>query len=243
MQHSAMEGNMKRQRRCALIVPLLASAVALPPTMGAQAAPSAVQVPAAPACRLIPLGGSSINVNVELTGYRSNQKVSITRIGGRTFETRVDGGGNFIVKNQRDGTYKVRPVDGGRGSTISCTDAPAPVNVNITEADVVATKPDTPTVPCNQATPVTFEGTLSGTGTGDIRVVWVSPDTDKQSEPMVKFTGPSSKTQFVVNAPARGNPAEPRPKVQAQLIVPRQGAEQGVRSAVFTVTLVCAPGT
>ncbi|MET9608266.1 hypothetical protein ABZZ17_24930 [Streptomyces sp. NPDC006512] len=233
---------MNRQRRCALIAPLLASAVALPPT-AALAAPSAVQAPAAPACQLKAIGGSSTNVNMELTGFRPNQKITINRIGGRASDTRVNAQGNLIAKNLRDGTYNVRPRDGGRGSTVPCTEGPAPVNVNIAEADVVATKPDTPTVKCNQATPVTFEGTLTGTGSGDIKVVWTSPDTGKRTEPMVKFTAPSAKTQFVVNAPARANPAEPRPTVKAQLLVPRQGSEQGVSSAVFTVTLHCEAGT
>ncbi|MGW7065225.1 hypothetical protein ACWGHM_43025 [Streptomyces sp. NPDC054904] len=179
-----------------------------------------------------------------ITGFPSNQRITINRIGGRTSDTRVDAQGNLTAKNLRDGTYNVKPRNGGRGSNVPCKDAPAPVSVNIAEADLVATKPDTPTVRCNQATPVTFEGTLTGTGTGDIKVVWISPDTGKRSEPTMKFTGPSTKTPpFIVNAPARANPAEPRPTVKAQLQVPRQGSEQGVSSAVFTVTLHCEAGT
>ncbi|MDA5285932.1 hypothetical protein [Streptomyces sp. Isolate_45] len=179
-----------------------------------------------------------------ISGFPSNQRITISRTGGKTSPAQVDAQGNLNAKNLRDGTYNVKPRNGGRGSNVTCKDAPAPVSVNIADADLVATKPNTPTVNCSQATPVTFEGTLSGTGTGDIKVVWVSSDTGKRSEPMMKFTGPSTKTPaFVVNAPARANPAEPRPTVKAQLLVPRQGSEQGVSSAVFTVTLHCEAGT
>ncbi|MFI1458714.1 hypothetical protein [Streptomyces roseus] len=178
-----------------------------------------------------------------LTGFRPNQKITIIRIGGRSTNTTVDGQGKFSARNLRDGTYNIKLLSGGHGS-ISCKDAPAPVSVNITDADVAATKPDTPTVPCNQPTPVTFVGTLTGTGTGDIKIAWVSPDTGKRSERTMKFTEPSTKTaEFVVTAPARSNPTEPRPTVKVQLLVPRQGAETGVSSAVLPVTLVCASGT
>ncbi|MFF5449211.1 hypothetical protein [Streptomyces sp. NPDC012888] len=180
---------------------------------------------------------------MSITGFGANQRIRITRIGGSSANARVNGQGALEVDNLDRGTYRVGPRE-GRGGTITCTKAPAPVAVNISDADVVATKPDTPTVKCNQVTPVTFEGTLTGTGTGDIRIVWVSPDTGKRSEPTMKFTGPSSKTPaFVVNAPSRANPAEPRPTVKAQLLVPRQGSETGVASAVFTVTLHCEAGT
>ncbi|MGW8776651.1 hypothetical protein ACWGNM_01090 [Streptomyces sp. NPDC055796] len=190
------------------------------------------------------MSGTSSRVNVVITGFPAKQKITINRVGSRSSNAQVDAQGSLTAKNLRDGTYNIKSRNSNHGPNVACTDAPAPVSVNISDADVAATKPDTPTVKCNQVTPVTFEGTLTGTGTGDIRIVWVSPDTKKQSEPTMKFTGPSSKTPaFVVNAPARSTPAEPRPSVQAQLKVPRQGSETGVSSAVFTVTLNCENGT
>ncbi|MFI6150361.1 hypothetical protein [Streptomyces sp. NPDC051109] len=177
-----------------------------------------------------------------LAGFRAKQTVTIQRVGGgRSSTTSVSPQGSLTVRNLRDGTYTIKRQG---HSTIPCKDAPAPVTVDITDADVVATKPNTPTVKCNQATPVTFEGTLTGTGTGDIRIAWFNPDTGKRSERTMKFTGPTSKTaEFVVTAPARANPTEPRPTVKVQLVVPRQGSEQGVSSAVLPVTLVCETGT
>ncbi|MHC6627912.1 hypothetical protein ACYTFC_17765 [Streptomyces globosus] len=237
---------MNRQRRCALLAPLLASAVALPPAVAAQAAPAepaAVQVPAAPACQLKPTANAQNRVDVVLTGFAANQRVTINRAGGRPADTRVDAQGNLTAKNLRDGTYSIRAQGRGGGSTVPCADTPAPVKVDIADADVVATKPDTPTVPCNQTTAVTFAGTLKGTGTGDVKVKWVG-STGKQSQPTVKFTGPSTPVpEFTITAPARANPAADAPTVTAQLTVPQQGSETGVSSEVFRVTLRCAAGT
>lgn len=54
---------------------------------------------------------------------------------------------------------------------------------------------------------MTFEGTITGTGTGDIKIVWTNLRTNKQNEPTMKFFGPSSKTRHLSSMPP---PARPR---------------------------------
>ncbi|MEV4190279.1 hypothetical protein [Streptomyces toxytricini] len=178
-----------------------------------------------------------------LTGFAANQRVEIRRVPGNPSTVRVNNQGSLDVDNLARGTYKVRPSGGGGGSTLTCTPAPAPVRVDINDADVAATKPNTPTVPCNQTTPVTFAGTLKGSGSGDVTVRWMG-STGKTSKHVVKFAAPSSQVpEFTITAPSRANPNADAPTVTAQLVVPEQGSEHGVSSEEFRVTLHCAPGT
>ncbi|WP_329315893.1 hypothetical protein OG723_37585 [Streptomyces sp. NBC_01278] len=101
--------------------------------------------------------------------------------------------------------------------------------------DITGASTATPKVDCSQPQDVKFEGKLTGTGTGDVTIVWQGDN--KRSSPVVKFTAPTSVTpSFTVKSTARAAATDPAPKVRVILGDMSTG---GGAADSFTFTLTC----
>ncbi|MEU6864994.1 hypothetical protein ABZ924_17210 [Streptomyces sp. NPDC046876] len=234
---------MNPHARPALLVPLLASALAVPPVAAAQAAPverapAAPAAPAAAVCKLVVAPGTNpVEFDLTLAGFPSGKRVKVR--GAENFERTVDAQGAFTEQDVKKGTYTVY-FGGGRHQgqqQVSCEKPArvAPVNVRISEVQITKVSTATPDVDCKASQPVTFEGKLIGTGTGTVEYVWSGEG--RQTSPDVKFTAPETPTvNFVVKSPTRNAPTDPAPRVSAVL-------RAGNASDPQAFTLTCKPGT
>ncbi|MER5932968.1 hypothetical protein [Streptomyces sp. NPDC002054] len=177
---------MNRNRRCALLAPVLVSAVALPPT--AVAADRAPAAPAAPSCRLVevPLGEDGTEYDLRLLGFPAKQSV---RIDGPRVKvtTRVDAKGALTREDVAHGTYRVTFKD----RRITCL-SPRPGtkgNVQVTKVEITKVFTPQPTkVNCGQPNKVELDGEITATGTGKVTFTWQGKDIVAQ-QGSVEFTG------------------------------------------------------
>lgn len=226
---------MNRHARHALLTPVLISAVALPPTtaaMAAQAAPAAAPAAAPQAsCQLVVAPGTNpVEYDLVLKGLKANQRVLVT--GPERFSLTADNMGSATNEDVKKGSYTVHF---GKKNAIDCGKAPRPAAApRITGVDITGASTNPAEVDCTVQQSVTFEGKLTGTGTGDVDYKWASGG--RQTAPTLKFTAPSTATaNFVVKSPTHA-PGTPAPQVTATLTA-------GNASDTFTFTLKCKAGT
>ncbi|MFF5705923.1 hypothetical protein ACFY7H_26110 [Streptomyces sp. NPDC012794] len=231
---------MNRHARYALLAPLLVTAVAVPPTMAAQAAPAGaapLKAAAAPqaTCRLVVAPGTNpVEFDLVMTGFRGGQLLRVT--GPESFQRNANGAGSVTEENVKNGSYTVKSGWGRNELTTGCSKPPRPpAKPRITSAEITGASTTPAAVDCTKPQNVTFQGKFAGTGTGEIDYHWAGQG--KQIAPSVQFTAPETATApFVVKSPTRAAVTEPVPKVTVQLFT-------GNVSDSFTFTLTCAPGT
>ncbi|MFI9064433.1 hypothetical protein ACIGQE_21605 [Streptomyces sp. NPDC053429] len=231
---------MNRHAHCALLTPLMLSAVALPPTAVAQAAPAAPASAPQAACALkVAQGTNPVEFDLELSGFKPGQKVKVT--GAEEFTRNVDQKGSFTEQDVKKGSYTAKTFgkNNKQAIEIGCT-KPARVPttttaVRISDADVTAASTATPEVDCSVPQKVTFKGKLTGSGSGDVDYKWQGGS--KSSSPTVKFTAPETATaDFNVTVPAHAAPTAPPPRVTATLTA-------GNASDALEFTLKCKANT
>ncbi|MFJ3923654.1 hypothetical protein [Streptomyces sp. NPDC090022] len=207
---------MNRHVRYALLTPLVVTSVALPPAL-AQAAPverapgAPAAAPLAPTCKL-ENGSTATEYDIILTGFRAGQNVQIR--GAERINTKVDQAGSFTEQDVKKGSYSVR--FGGQNNrnqmSINCIKPARVTPVHISEIDITTASTTPATVDCSVAQKVTFKATLTGTGTGDVKLQWGSDS--KSTNPVLKFTAPSTESAaFVVQSTPRAAATDPAPKV------------------------------
>ncbi|MCC0093707.1 hypothetical protein K7B10_02655 [Streptomyces flavotricini] len=215
---------MNRHARYALLTPLLACSVALPPTMAAQAAPVA-HVPAtlgaapqAATCKLeVAEGTDPVEFDLSLAGFKPGSQVRVT--GPENFTRTVNQQGSVTEQDVKKGTYTVKTGGKNHSQTVNCTKparVPASAKARITDVDITGASTATPKVDCSQPQNVKFEGKLTGTGSGDVTYIWSGQG--KRSAPSVKFTAPSTAAApFTAKSTARAAATNPAPRVTATL--------------------------
>ncbi|MER5932930.1 hypothetical protein [Streptomyces sp. NPDC002054] len=232
---------MNRQVRHALLTPLLVGVVAVPSTMAAQAAPAPAAAPGVvpqATCQLKTAAGTNpVEFDLVLAGFRAGQQVKIN--GPERLTRNVSGAGALTVEDVKKGNYTVWVGQGRNARRTDCTRDPRPPApppaVKISGADITGASTTPAEVNCSQPQNVTFTGKLTGSNTGNVDYIWQSGA--KRVAPELKFTAPETPVvSFVVRSPTRAAPADPVPKVSAQLVAMNASDE-------FTFTLKCAPGT
>ncbi|WP_328620467.1 hypothetical protein [Streptomyces sp. NBC_00354] len=237
---------MNRHRRLALVAPLLASSIALPPAVAtAQGPPDRMPVshtaPLAPVCSLKAAPGTDpVEFDLVLTGFKPGDPVKIT--GPKEYNGVTSPQGAFDEENVPRGNYTVTTGQGGAPQQkTGCEKPPRPPvtpPTGITEATVELDSPAFG-VNCNVPHEVRVDGTLEGGGSGRVKYVWTS-GTGKRTEKTMRFPGFSTRVdEFSVTAPARTRPQDPAPTVTVQLTVPKQGGQAAISSEVLPVTLKC----
>ncbi|AJF63687.1 hypothetical protein [Streptomyces vietnamensis] len=229
---------MNRHLRYTLLTPLAVASVALAPALAHAASAEQVSdapaaAPLAPACKL-ENGSSASEYDIILTGFTPNQKVKI--VGAENINTAVDQQGAFTEQDVKKGTYHVEFGGGKKNKnqqSVNCTKPARVTPVHISDVDITSAS-TTPAVDvdCSVAQSVTFKATLTGTGTGDTTVRWSS--STKSSNPVVKFTAPTTETTFVAKSAPRAAATAPAPKVFASVVA-------GDASDTMTFTLKCKP--
>ncbi|MER7465402.1 hypothetical protein [Streptomyces sp. NPDC097981] len=217
---------MNRHARYALLTPLLASSIALPPTMAAQAspvdrAPAALSAaPQAASCKLVVAPNTNpAEFDLVLDGFRGGALVKVT--GPENFNRTVDQQGSFTEEDVKKGTYTVKVSQKKHNQlTVNCTKpprVPATAKAHITDVDITGASTATAAVDCSKPQDVKFEGKLTGTGTGQVPVLWSSSQ-GKRSTPVVNFTAPTTAVPvFVTKSAARAKATDPAPRVTAFL--------------------------
>lgn len=234
---------MNRHGRYALLTPLLASALAMPPAMAAQAAPAdelgvALAAPFNPSCKLVKAPDAPGEFDLVLAGFKPRQEVRIS--GPEKFTRQVNKQGSFTEQDVKKGTYTATVQVKKKKVSVPCTKPPRSPAVDITEASANLVSPGrSQSVDCRRRQRATFGGTLTGKGTGSVKYVWTSSD-GKRAERTLNFTGPTATVeQFSVTIPAREKRSDPRPRVTVQLRVPKQQGQEGVSSSNVTLVLKC----
>ncbi|MDX2391854.1 MULTISPECIES: hypothetical protein [unclassified Streptomyces] len=237
---------MNRRARYALIAPLLVTALAAPPALAAAAAPvqgqpAALAAPLQPSCKLVAAPGTNpLEFDLVLTGFGPRQNVNIS--GPERFTRTVSQQGAFTEQDVAKGTYTASVGQNRNRVSVACEKparVPVTTPVDISDADVTPANPGA--VNCANPTPISFQGTLSGTGAGTVKYQWEERGgSGKISQPTVDFKAPSTKTvSFTVTAPPRAAANAPAPTVTVQLSVPKQAGETGVKSGDVKFTLTC----
>ncbi|QES49838.1 hypothetical protein DEJ50_20445 [Streptomyces venezuelae] len=246
---------MNRNRRCALLAPLLASAVALPPTAVAQAA-APDRAPAAPRCELkeIRLGEDpaefdpeQIEYDLHLNGFPAKQSVRID--GPRTkLNAKVNGRGSLTREDVAYGVYRVTYDSRRAGDKVrvNCLAPPREVPGGVTGGDAKVTKveitkvftPQPTKVDCDVPNKVQLDGQITATGRGKVTFTWQGKNIVAQ-QGSVEFTG-KEKIHSVLGSltvPKRETPNAMAIEVVVNLVAVNPGPEPV--GASKTLTLDC----
>ncbi|MFG2983081.1 hypothetical protein ACGFYQ_17825 [Streptomyces sp. NPDC048258] len=232
---------MNRHVRYALLAPLaplVASAVALTPAMAAHAMPAAPAAAPQATCKLVVAPGTNpVEFDLVLTDFKAGQQVRVT--GPENFTRTANQQGAVTEEDVKKGSYTARGTGGGNNPAVGCSKpprTPATTAADISDVEVTGAS-TTPAVDvdCSVAQNVTFQGKITGTGTGNVKYKWSG--VGKTSTPTVKFTEPSTATaSFTVRAAPRAAPGNPAPSVTVSLTA-------GDATDSLNFTLKCKTGT